>query len=207
MLGKSYGPRLRTPVSEDELNRLGAQQVAEVVDKNIQELIEWRQKLQESRSGQERVTDAITFFSGTMWFVYLNLVFFAFWIIINQGWFGIQPFDPFPFDLLTTIVSLEAILLSLFILMTQNRMQAESDRRDELDLQINLLTEYELTRVLTLVQALAERMGVEEARDPEIEELKQDVTPQQVVHQMEEREKEHEELKNGELTAAKREGS
>ena len=92
--------------------------------------------------------------------------------------------------MLTTIVSLEAILLSLFILMSQNRLRGESDRRAELDLQINLLTEHELTRVLTLLQAVAGKMGI--ARDPELEQFNKDVTPQQVVDKIEEREKEHE---------------
>ena len=128
-----------------------------------------------------------------MLFVYLNLAFFAVWIVVNVGGLGIEPFDPFPFPMLTTIVSLEAILLSLFILITQKRMQGESDRRAELDLQINLLTEHELTRALTLLHAIADRMGIAEAQDPEIEALKNDVPPQQVVEKMEEREKEHKE--------------
>lgn len=169
--------------------RVGSSGLADVVDQNIQSLIEWRQKIKENRTRQDTVAEAITFVSGSMRFVIANLAFFAGWITVNQGWVQIEPFDPFPFPMLTTIVSLEAILLSLFILMSQNRMQGESDKRAELDLQINLLTEHELTRVLTLLQAVADKMGIE--RDPELEQLNEDVTPQQVVDRIEEREKEH----------------
>jgi uncharacterized membrane protein len=81
-------------------------------------------------------------------------MWFAVRILANVGWFGIEPFDPFPFGLLTTIVSLEAIFLSTFVLVSQNRQSAIADRRAQLDLQINLLAEYEVTRLLKLQDAI-----------------------------------------------------
>ena len=76
---------------------MGTPELADVVDQNIQSLIEWRQKVRESRTGQQRVANAITFLSGSMLFVVVNLAFFAGWITVNQGWFEIEPFDPVPF--------------------------------------------------------------------------------------------------------------
>ena len=88
--------------------------------------------------------------------VYLHAVWFIVWITINLRWIpGVKPFDPFPFGLLTMIVSLEAIFLSTFVLVSQNRMTVLADKRADLDLQINLLSEYEVTRILTLVDATA----------------------------------------------------
>ena len=81
--------------------------------------------------------------------------------------------------------SVEAIFLSTFILITQNRMAAQAEKRAELDLQISLLAEHEITRVVTLVAAIAERLGIEASHDPELAELKQNVAPEQVLDKME----------------------
>ena len=86
--------------------------------------------------------------------------------------------------------SVEAIFLSTFVLITQNRMAALADRRADLDLQVSLLTEHELTRVVTLVTAMAERMGVPESRAPELAELAKDVAPEKVLDRIDERERE-----------------
>ena len=120
-----------------------------------------------------------------MRFVYIHLVLFGSWILINLGWIpGIPRFDP-SFVVLAMVASVEAIFLSTFVLISQNRMAALADRRADLDLQISLLAEHEVTRLITLVAAMAERMDLEVARDPELAELSQDVAPEKVMEQME----------------------
>jgi uncharacterized membrane protein len=132
-----------------------------------------------------------------MLFVYVHVIWFGIWVAINRGWFGIEPFDPFPFGLLTMIVSLEAIFLSTFVLVSQNRTSLVGDKRADLDLQINLLAEYEITRILTLVDAIAERLGIEEAEDPAMEELERNVSPDVILDEMGRREQEQRQQARG----------
>ena len=109
---------------------------------------------------EERVADRITTFAGSMRFVYLHSAWFGVWILINLGLVAaavgslLQPFDPFPFGLLTMIVSLEAIFLSTFVMISQNRQAAVADHRAELDYQVNVKAEAEIAKLLALVQAL-----------------------------------------------------
>ena len=164
--------------------------VANVVERNIASLIELRRRDEERKSIQDRLADRITAFAGSMMFVYLHLLWFGFWIATNLGWLPIKPFDPFPFGLLTMVVSLEAIFLSTFVLVSQNRMQAAADKRSELDLQINLLAEHEVTRIIKLVDAIADRLNIPESKDPELDELAKDVAPETVLDEIERRENE-----------------
>jgi uncharacterized membrane protein len=90
----------------------------------------------------------------------IHAVWFFLWIALNRGLFGMEPFDPFPFSLLTMIVSLEAIFLTLFVLISQNRMSHEADRRAELDLQVNLLAEQEDTMILRILHDISLHLGL-----------------------------------------------
>ncbi len=158
--------------------------LAPVVERNIQALLARRRDEEQQRKTQDRVADSITGFTGSMHFVYLHLLIFGFWIVVNLGWLPIKPFDP-SFVTLAMVASVEAIFLSTFVLISQNRMAALADKRADLDLQISLLTEHEVTRLVTLVAAMAERMGIDEAHDPELAELAQDVAPEKVLDEME----------------------
>src|ERR687898_1770509 len=159
--------------------------MARVVDRNVRALLQRRQEEQVSRSRQERIADAVTRFTGSMRFVYIHLVVFGTWIAINLGWLPFVPrFDP-SFVVLAMVASVEAIFLSTFVLISQNRMAALADKRADLDLQVSLLTEHELTKLVELVTALAERAGVRANADPEIEEVKKDVAPEAVLDQIE----------------------
>jgi uncharacterized membrane protein len=158
-----------------------------IVERNIATLHELRAELEASRSLKDRVSDWITSWSGSMSFIVLHALWFGGWIAVNCHLTPLRHFDPFPFPLLTMIVSLEAIFLSTFVLVSQNReAEVESDR-NELDLQIDLLAEYELTRVLTLVDAIADHLGIHVARDPELDELKREVKPEAVVKELQQR--------------------
>jgi uncharacterized membrane protein len=159
--------------------------LAHVVERNIDALLSKRREQEGSRGHQERIADDITRFTGSLPFVYIHLVVFGLWIAINLGWVpGVPRFDP-TFVVLAMVASVEAIFLSTFVLITQNRMAALADKRADLDLQISLLAEHEVTRLITLVTAMAERMGLDAAHDPELAELSQDVAPEKVMEKME----------------------
>ena len=99
---------------------------------------------------------------------------------------GIRPFDPFPYQFLTFVVSLEAIFLSLFILMSQNRANKQADARSHLDLQINLLAEQEATKMLEMLQSLCEYHKLAVARDPEVDLLKSPTKPAELLTELQE---------------------
>jgi uncharacterized membrane protein len=158
--------------------------LAPVLERNLQALVD-RRRAEEARKGlQERAADRITAFTGSMTFVWLHVVYFGGWILWNL------PFSPLPrFDsslvVLAMAASVEAIFLSTFVLISQNRMAAAADRRADLDLQISLLAEHEVTRLIRMVKAIGDRLGIEEASAPELRELQRDVAPEQVLDRIE----------------------
>ena len=158
--------------------------LANIIEKNIQTIIDLREQAAERRTVQERLADVITEFSGRMSFVYFHVIWFGIWVAINTGIIGLTPFDPFPFGLLTMIVSLEAIFLATFVLISQNRLSVESDRRANLDLQIGLLTEHELTRALKMLDAIQDKLGIENNNDTDLFDLEQEVRPEDVLAEM-----------------------
>jgi uncharacterized membrane protein len=178
----------RRQMKEAQLARCRNPNLADVVERNINTLVEMRQEFERGKSFQDRAADVLTAFSGSMLFVYLHAVWFAGWIVVNLGWLGIKRFDPFPFGLLTMMVSLEAIFLSTFVLVSQNRMSVMADKRADLDLQINLLSEHEITRILTLVDAMAHHMGITGGQEAELKELEKDVAPKAVLDHIKEQE-------------------
>jgi uncharacterized membrane protein len=115
------------------------------------------------------LAELITAFSGSLPFVVLNAAFFAGWIVWNTGVFGLPVFDSFPYVFLTFAVSLEAIFLSTFVLISQNRQSARADRRSLIDLQVNVIAERELTKILKIVADIHNHIGAESKHDPEIE--------------------------------------
>ena len=163
--------------------------LAKIIEHNIYTIIQNRQAAASKRTPEERIADGITIFSGRMYFVYFHLIWFGVWLLINLGYLGIKPFDPYPFGLLTMIVSLEAIFLSTFVLISQNRLSAEADRRADLDLQIGLLTEYELTRALKMLDAIQDKLGIENDNDKELTELEKNVRPEDVLEEIERRQR------------------
>ena len=161
--------------------------VSRIIEKNIDSIVKVRLAAERTKGVQEHIADLLTRFSGSMFFVYVHALWFGVWIALNARWLGRTPFDPFPFSLLTLIVSLEAIFLSTFVLISQNHASALADKRAELDLQINLLSEHEITHLLVVMDAVAEHLGVELKKKPEVEELKRDVHVGKVVDRIESR--------------------
>jgi uncharacterized membrane protein len=139
--------------------------VEDMTERNVQTIVRLEQAAKAERAKSDQIADVIANFCGSMPFVWAHLIWFAAWIIINTMP-GIAHFDSFPFNFLTLIVSLEAIFLSTFILISQNHETRLSERRNQLDLQINLLTEQENTKMLTLLGRIAEKVGVKIDDDP-----------------------------------------
>jgi uncharacterized membrane protein len=176
-------------LKEARLRRLRSGNVLDVVQQNIDALLEHERRALEQLPISDRIAERVTAIAGSSWFLYANVAWFTIWILMNEGWYGMRKFDPYPFGLLTLALSIEAIVLSIFVLVSQNRMQSESDRRSELDVQINLLTEYEITQVLKLTTAIARKLEVAEASDPDLRALLKEVNPTEVLEQIEERRK------------------
>lgn len=154
------------------------------LERNISALVERRRRLAARASLQDRVAGHISDFAGSMVFVYLHLVLFGGWIAVNTGLLPLMPaWDP-SLVVLAMMASVEAIFLSTFVLINQNRMAAADAERAELDLQINLLNEHETTKLIALVDAIARHLDVEGSGDREVEELKRDVSPERVLDRL-----------------------
>jgi len=134
----------------------------EAVEENVEAIKSWDRALLLKRSKIERLSDNITLAAAAGPSIVLHAIWFAAWIAINTGFVpAIKPFDPFPCPLLTMMVSLEAIFLALFVLASQNRLAKQSDLRANLDLQIDLLVEREMTAVLQLLNDIAKHLDVD----------------------------------------------
>jgi uncharacterized membrane protein len=165
----------------------GPDSLSSALKRNIQALEDRRRQEAAAATREERIAEVITRFTGSMLFVYLHLALYGAWILINLGVLpGVPRFDP-SFVVLAMVASVEAIFLSTFVLISQNRMAAAADKRADLDLHISLLAEHELTKLAGLVTKLAERLGVEADADPEIEEIRKDVAPEAVLDEIEAR--------------------
>jgi uncharacterized membrane protein len=156
-----------------------------VIERNIRTIIRLRLKADRERSVHDRIADTVTAWSGRMVFVYVHVVWFGLWILLNTGWGGLRAFDPFPYGLLTMIVSLEAIFLSTVVLISQNRLGGEIERRADLALHIGLLTEHELTRVLQMLDAIQRRMGIDDDEASELADLEMETKPEDVLAEIE----------------------
>jgi uncharacterized membrane protein len=159
--------------------------LAPVVDRNIEAIRQRRLREERAATWEERAADAITRFTGSMLFVYIHLLAFGFWIIANLHWIpGVPAWDE-SFVILAMVASVEAIFLSTFVLITQNRMAAAADKRADLDLQISLLTEHELTKIASLLSDMTEQIGIRTKVQGDLEEVKRDVAPEAVLDKIE----------------------
>jgi uncharacterized membrane protein len=157
-----------------------------VLERNIHALRQRREREERDASVEERVAETITRFTGSMRFVYLHLALYGIWIVANLGWVpGVPAWDP-SFVVLAMVASVEAIFLSTFVLISQNRMAAAADKRADLDLQVSLLAEHEVTKLVTLVSGIAQRLDVSTQADDELGEITQDVAPEAVLDEIEE---------------------
>jgi uncharacterized membrane protein len=187
--------------------RMEGEDLAAVVHRNIAALGRHKRDARRALSVEDRVAAVITRFTGTMWFVYLHLLLVAAWLVLNSGRIpGVRPFDPFPYVLLAGFASVEAIFISTFVLIAQNRQAEISERESDLDLQINLLAEHEITRLIEMVESIAHRVGAPVSPEA-THELKQDVDPEQVLKVLQDAteaaEQETDELDQGEAVSTR----
>lgn len=157
--------------------------VEELTETNVKTILQLEATAKENQTTSERFAENIANFCGSMTFVWIHVVLFGGWILTNSLP-GINHFDGFPFTFLTLVVSLEAIFLSTFILISQNQETRLSERRNHLDLQINLLTEQENTKMLQMLKKISEKLNVEIDDDPTVQILEQATRPEKLVEQI-----------------------
>ena len=168
--------------ADGELEKGLPKGLSSATDKNVNKIIEIEKAQKLNRTRGEKISEAIAGFCGSMTFVWVHVAWFGGWILINSV-FTTYQFDPFPYTFLTFVVSLEAIFLSTFILISQNHETKLTERRNHLDLQINMLSEQENTKMLELLSLIAEKVGVP-TDDPAMETLKEEIEPETLVEQI-----------------------
>jgi len=154
---------------------------SELTHRNIEAINSLAKESLARRTRAECVGDYIADTAGRLWFINLHVIWFGVWILFNNLAPPPLVFDPYPFQLLTMVVSLEAIFLTLFVLMSQNRSTLQADQRNQLDLQINLLSEHENTKMLQMLKALCAHHGLSVGNDPEVAELATRTDPRELV--------------------------
>jgi uncharacterized membrane protein len=162
-------------------------EIAGVLDRNIHAIIRTRREEEKHITWQDRVAQSITSFTGSIRFVVIHLVVFASWIVANSGPIPWMRFDP-SFSVLAILISMESIFLSTFVLINQNRMVKINARQADLGLQVGLLAEHEITHLVQLVTAIADKMHLDKAKNPELNELQREVKPEQILEEIERRE-------------------
>lgn len=139
--------------------------LSNVIQRNIHKIIQVRKQAEHGQSLQDRLANRITSIAGSMPFFYVHIMWFGLWFFLNTGHLDIAPFDPYPHEFLTMMVSLEAIFLATFVLISQNLFAKEAERINDLGLHTSLLTEHELTRVLQMLRAIQEKIGIKNDTD------------------------------------------
>ena len=165
-------------------NRRNGQSVEELTQQNVATVSNLEESARQQRTSTDRIAEAIANFCGSMTFVWVHVIWFGGWILLNSIP-GIPHIDQFPFTFLTLVVSLEAIFLSTFILISQNLETRLSERRSHLDLQLNLLSEQENTKMIAILLAIAEKVGADLSHDPHIKALTEETLPERLIEQIE----------------------
>src|SRR6266576_7296845 len=183
MMPTDEGAKTKDGLNGSDYHR--SQTFENVTKRNVRTIIKLEESAKTNRDRTDRMADIIAKFCGSFMFVWVHLILFGAWVILNVLP-GIPHFDPFPFTFLTLVVSLEAIFLSTFILISQNHETRLSERRNQLDLQVNLLTEQENTKMLKVLERIADKVGANTQDDPSLQVLEQSTRPEKLVEQIEE---------------------
>jgi uncharacterized membrane protein len=175
----------RAEAADGTAPRTARERTSPIVQRNIRAVAELAAEQQKAKSIEDRFAMAVSRFAGSMNFVYVHAIIFGVWTAASLGWIpGIHDFDK-GLVALNTIATLEAIFLATFVLIAQNRMAANEEIRNHLDVQVSLLAEDETTHILRLVAAIGDKMGIAEAQDPEIKQLIRSVEAQEIIDQIE----------------------
>ncbi|HEY0765981.1 MAG TPA: DUF1003 domain-containing protein [Pyrinomonadaceae bacterium] len=168
-------------------NRRNGSSAEELTEQNVDKVTQLEESARRQRTPSDRISEAIANFCGSMTFVWVHVVWFGGWILLNLIP-GLPHFDQFPFTFLTLVVSLEAIFLSTFILISQNLETRITERRSHLDLQLNMLSEQENTKMISILLAIAEKVGADLSHDPHLAALSEETEPERLVEQIKARE-------------------
>lgn len=142
----------------------------------------FKAKINAKRRWSDKFADWLATKFGTVTFLIVNAVWFALWILWNSG---PQSFDPFPFGLLTMIISLEAIFLAVIVLISQNRQTFIAELREEIDLKVNTITEEELTKTMKMLSLLLEKNGIKVSDDAELKEMLRPLSSEEIQRRIE----------------------
>lgn len=161
--------------------------VTDLIQQNVDTIARIELAAQEGKSRADRLADAVSGFCGRIEFVWAQCTVFIIWIALNTS--AIIPkawrLDPFPYPILILTLAMETIFLSTFILISQNRERLIADKRNHLELQINLLAEQEASQMLTMLQEMMRHMGMN-ADNAEVDALRQAANPEEMLGQIEE---------------------
>ena len=143
------------------INRAPSEDAANPTQLNIAAIAKLEHEALHRRTFTERASDAIAKFIGSIAFLLLQVLLVLAWSVINLRLVpGVKTFDPFPFGILALVISSESVLLTIFVLISQNRMTRQAERRSHLDLQVGMLAEQELTTMLQMQQQICQRLGI-----------------------------------------------
>ena len=163
------------------------QDLNSVIEKNIRTLNELHKNVESKRSLHQKFADATAAFVGSAGAFYAHVVIFSVWILINcLAIFKQLHFDPYPFELLSMFASIEAIFLTTIVLINQKRSKLLTERREDLDLQISLFSEHELTRLIRVVDLIAKKLEIEFQDAESLDEQKKDIAPEAVLKRIDE---------------------
>lgn len=171
-------PAAATPSATDPTS------IHDLTGRNLRTILDQEQAAKSGISAGERLATRVAEFCGTMLFIWIHVAWFGVWVLLNTSPLLARPFDPFPFPLLTFSVSLEAIFLSAFILISQNHETRMTEQRSHLDLQINLLTEQENTQMLKMLRSIAVKIGADFDEHPDLAALEQATQPERLLQQI-----------------------
>ncbi|MCC7197582.1 DUF1003 domain-containing protein [Candidatus Peregrinibacteria bacterium] len=173
-----------------ESRELTSEEHARLIKERRDKIKSFRAKMDLMRRPSEKMADIMTDLFGSFWFLVLNAVFFLAWVLLNNNVIpGFKTFDPYPFTFLTMVVSLEAIFLAIIVLISQNRAAKIADLREEIDLQINVRAEEEITKILNILDAIHDHMGLPVEDDDELKEMKLKTSIDEIEKQIEEENK------------------
>jgi uncharacterized membrane protein len=159
--------------------------VAGVVHRNIRSMLQLRQQAEQRKGIQYRFSNFVTRNMGSLPFACIQTLIILGWFVVNMGWIpGLRQFDSYPFTLLSTVLTIEAIFVAIFILMNQNHMADLEEKREDLNIQISLLTEHEVTQIMALVDKISHHLNVR-GSSVDISDLKKETSPEKVLLEIE----------------------
>lgn len=193
-MGKKNTDRKKKAIRKKTARRLGHLSKAvheKLLHERRERIRSFKAKMDSERGITDRIADFMTVSFGTIIFFGVNAMFFAVWMMINTGLIPSMPaFDPFPYGLLTMIVSLEAIFLSVIVLISQNRAAHVAELREEIALQVNVKAEQEITKLLIILDSIHDHLGLPPEDDAELVMMKQrtdlDEIEKELVQEMKE---------------------